>query len=59
MPIKYGKKIREKVRAARLKSTARYKCPECSRLAMKRASSAIWSCKKCHTTFASGTYEFR
>ncbi|HLD83766.1 MAG TPA: hypothetical protein VI979_02850 [archaeon] len=59
MVVGYGKKIREKVRSAVLKSKARYQCPKCSRMAMRRASSAIWECRKCSAKFASGTYEFK
>ena len=59
MVVGYGKKIRAKVRTAKLKSTAKYECPSCSRKAIKRTSSAIWQCKKCDSKFTSGTYEFR
>ncbi|MBI4019663.1 MAG: 50S ribosomal protein L37ae [Candidatus Aenigmarchaeota archaeon] len=59
MVVGYGKSIREKVRNAVLKSKTRYQCPKCSRMAVKRASSAIWQCIKCNAKFASGTYEFK
>ncbi len=59
MVVGYGKRIRESVEAVRLKSTQDYKCPACSRTAVKRVSAAVWQCKKCSKKFASSTYEFR
>lgn len=59
MVVGYGKKIRKEVEAIQKKTKARYKCPKCSRIAVKRVSSAIWQCQKCRAKFASGTYEFR
>ncbi|MFH0832339.1 MAG: hypothetical protein V1900_01290 [Candidatus Aenigmatarchaeota archaeon] len=59
MVVGYGKKIRKEVREAERKSKKLYKCPKCSRTAVKRLSPAIWECKKCKAKFASGTYEFK
>jgi large subunit ribosomal protein L37Ae len=56
---RYGKKIREAVLAADKKAKAKYRCPSCSREAVKRVSSGIWLCKKCNTKFASAAYEFK
>lgn len=56
---KYGKRIREDVLKANKKSKSLYKCPSCSRLAVKRVASGIWKCKKCDIKFASGSYEFK
>jgi large subunit ribosomal protein L37Ae len=55
----YGKRVREAVAKAKRKSSARYKCPSCSRNAVKRDSSGVWRCGKCGTKYASAAYEFR
>ncbi|MBI4018288.1 MAG: hypothetical protein HY368_01640 [Candidatus Aenigmarchaeota archaeon] len=59
MPVGYGKRIREAVSAAKRKAAKRYKCPKCSRVAVKRTSPGIWQCRKCGAKIASGSYEFR
>lgn len=59
MPVGYGKTIREAFSAARSKSKRRYRCPKCSRTAIKRAAPGIWECRKCGAKFASGSYEFK
>ncbi len=59
MVVGYGKKIRKKIDALRKTSSKRYKCPSCSRIAVKRVSVGVWQCKKCKTKFASKAYEFK
>lgn len=54
----YGKKIRKKVNEIEKKSSKKYKCPSCSRIAVKRVSPGVWQCKKCQKKYASGTYTF-
>jgi large subunit ribosomal protein L37Ae len=56
---RYGKRIREDVLKAESKyRTMLYKCPACSRIAVKRQSSGVWKCKKCSTKFASSAFSF-
>lgn len=59
MVVGYGKRIRQAVSVAKEKSKKRYKCPKCSRTAVKRAAAGIWECRKCGVKFASGSYEFK
>ncbi|HLD85749.1 MAG TPA: hypothetical protein VI968_04290 [archaeon] len=54
-----GKRLREATAEAKKKSKSRYKCPSCSRSAVRRDASGVWSCKKCSAVYASGAYEFR
>ncbi|MDI6721789.1 MAG: hypothetical protein QMD85_05325, partial [Candidatus Aenigmarchaeota archaeon] len=58
MVVGYGKKIRQAVNEANKKARARYKCPSCSRIAVKRMANGVWQCRKCMTKFAAGAYEF-
>ena len=59
MVVGYGKRIREAVALARSKTKSRYKCPSCSRKAIRRSAAGVWECKKCSKKYASGAYEFR
>ncbi len=55
---KYGKKLRQKVISVDKKAKKLYKCPNCSRVAVKRLSNGIWQCQKCGKKFASKAFEF-
>jgi large subunit ribosomal protein L37Ae len=59
MPKGYGKRIRRLHDEARAKSSKKYKCPSCSRIAIKRLSNGVWKCRKCKTKFASAAFEFK
>ncbi len=56
---RYGKRIREDYDKVMKKTRAKYKCPSCSRLAVRRSSAGVWVCRKCNARFASGAYEFK
>jgi len=56
---KYGKRLREEVVAVERKyRNTRYKCPSCSRTAVRRTASGVWECQKCSKKFASAAYSF-
>ena len=56
---KYGKTLREEAMKIEAKyRTMLYKCPSCSREAVKRISPGVWKCKKCSKKFASTAYSF-
>ncbi len=59
MYVGYGKKVRKRVEEANKKARKIYKCPSCSRLAVKRKANGLWQCRKCSVKFASGAYEFK
>ena len=59
MRVGYGKKLRVKMREVQRKSKKKYKCPSCSRVAIKRTANGIWTCKKCSIKYASGALEFK
>jgi large subunit ribosomal protein L37Ae len=59
MVVGYGKKLRLKTAEVKKKSKKLYKCPSCSRVAVKREANGVWKCRKCNTKFASGAFEFK
>ncbi|MEM7813660.1 MAG: 50S ribosomal protein L37ae [Candidatus Aenigmatarchaeota archaeon] len=56
---RYGKRIRKAVLEADRKAKARYECPFCSRISVRRVAAGIWQCGKCGKKMASGAYEFK
>ena len=38
------------------KQRMKYDCPSCSKVSVKRVAKGIWSCTKCHHTFAAKAY---
>lgn len=59
MVVGYGKKLRVKLREVDKKAKKKYKCPSCSRTAIKRTANGVWACRKCGTKYASGAFEFK
>ena len=59
MRVGYGKSVRKKLEEIDKKAKKMYKCPSCSRVAVKRQSNGIWECRKCKAKFASGAFEFK
>jgi len=57
--VGYGKSVRKGLEEAEKKSKKMYKCPSCSRIAVKREANGIWYCRKCNVKFASGAFEFK
>jgi large subunit ribosomal protein L37Ae len=53
---RYGVKIKHRVREIEEKQKQWHICPQCGRARVKRESTGIWKCKKCHTKFAGGAY---
>ena len=59
MVVGYGKSVRKKIEEVSRKAKSLYKCPSCSRVAVKRRANGIWKCNKCDAKFASGAFEFK
>lgn len=54
---RYGKTVRDKFGRLESEQSKDYKCPYCSREAVKRESAGIWVCDKCGSKFASKAYK--
>ena len=59
MVVGYGKKIRTTIASLNKTAKKKYRCPNCSRIAIKRVSSGVWCCQNCKTKFASDAFEFK
>lgn len=53
---RYGLTIKQKVLAIEKKQKAKYECPSCTKVAVKRLAKGIWLCKKCHHKFTGKTF---
>lgn len=56
---RYGASIRKLVDNAVKSKRARYECPKCRKLKLKRKGNALWRCRSCESIFAGGAYSFR
>lgn len=54
--VKYGLKVRERVKRVEEKQRKKQKCPFCSKVGVKRLASGIWHCPKCNKKFAGDAY---
>jgi large subunit ribosomal protein L37Ae len=54
---RYGKKLKAKISNVEKIQRSSQKCPYCSRLAVKRIASGIYSCKKCDVKFTGKAYK--
>ena len=52
----YGTRVRIKLVAIESEQRKKQVCPFCHKRAAKRASKAVWECKKCGKRFASNLY---
>ena len=54
--VRGGTKIRKRAKAIDRQKTAKYECPECKKVSLKRVSNAIWRCNSCGAEIAGGAY---
>jgi large subunit ribosomal protein L37Ae len=53
---RYGVKVRKSVEEVERLQKAKYKCPRCEFVAVRRHASGIWRCRHCGLKFAGGAY---
>ncbi|MBT3720630.1 50S ribosomal protein L37ae [archaeon] len=54
---RYGRRVRLKYGLIERDQRAKYKCPYCSAVKVKRISVGIWECKKCQVKFTGKAYK--
>nr|ODN87850.1 60S ribosomal protein L43 [Cryptococcus depauperatus CBS 7841] len=55
---RYGASLRKTVKKMEITQHARYSCPSCGKVAVKRTAVGIWNCKACNKSYAGGAYTF-
>ncbi|MEM0448977.1 MAG: 50S ribosomal protein L37ae [Methanomassiliicoccales archaeon] len=53
---RYGVVVRKLTRDIEKVEKARYECPTCHHVSVKRKASGIWQCKHCDAKFAAASY---
>lgn len=53
---RYGRTVKYKLAKIEKQMKAKYKCPYCASVSVKRKMAGIWSCDKCDKTFTSKAY---
>lgn len=54
---RYGASLRKIIKKFEVAQHARYLCPFCGKVAVRRRAIGIWSCKACHKVIAGGAWE--
>ena len=54
---RYGASIRKVLRKIEISQHAKYTCPFCGKLSMKRKVVGIWNCSACKKTIAGGAFQ--
>ncbi len=55
--VRGGPRLRKAYTKIQKAKTARYACPSCSKVAVKRITVGMWKCRSCNSEFAGGAYE--
>ena len=53
---RYGRTLRAKIVEIEKKQRAKFKCPNCNYIKVKRVSPGIYECRKCYVKFTGGAY---
>ncbi len=54
---RYGFTLRRVWSEVVSKARAKYECPRCKKVAVRRVSAGIWKCRRCGLVMAGGAYE--
>ena len=55
---RYGRKPKAKFALIEMAQRAKHKCPQCSRVQVKRLALGIWQCRKCDVKFTGKAYSY-
>ena len=53
---RYGATLKQKVSEIEKKQKAKYECPACNKIAVKRKFKGVWECMRCSHTFTAKAY---
>jgi len=53
---RYGRKIRNKVKAIEALSKSKHVCLKCKIKAASRVATGVWECSRCNAKYAGGAY---
>jgi ribosomal protein eL43 len=56
--VRYGMELRKRANATAASRRAKYACPKCSKVSVRRISNSIWQCFSCNAKFAGAAYSF-
>ncbi|MCU0799527.1 MAG: 50S ribosomal protein L37ae [Candidatus Thermoplasmatota archaeon] len=54
---RYGLSVKKQMKAVEKNKGAKYACPRCSKVNVKRVASGIWECRSCELKFTGGAYQ--
>ncbi|MCX6776608.1 MAG: 50S ribosomal protein L37ae [Candidatus Micrarchaeota archaeon] len=54
--VRYGAEMRKRADSVDRQRVAKYACPTCGKIKVKRAGHSLWKCRSCGSTFAGGAY---
>lgn len=54
--VRYGRTVKHKLDKIESSAKAKYKCPYCTSVSVKKKMAGIWECRKCKKTFTGKAY---
>jgi len=54
--VRYGAEMRKRADSVDRQRVAKYACPTCGKIKVKREGHSLWKCRSCGSTFAGGAY---
>lgn len=53
---RYGVTLKQKVNEIEKRQKAKYECPACNKIAVKRKFKGVWQCARCEHTFTAKAF---
>ena len=54
---RYGLSVKKQIRAVDENKSAKYTCPRCTKVNVRRVSAGVWECRSCSLKFAGGAFK--